>query len=488
MWKLAAYIKPYWKAALMAPLLMLVEVFADLLQPRLMASIVDEGVMVGDLVHIQKMGALMLVMALIGLIGGVGCTIFSSIASQHFGADIRKVLFTKTQSFSYRNMDRFTPGSLIVRLTNDVNQVQLFLQMLLRIMVRAPFLCIGSLIMVFLIHWKLALILVAVIPLLFAVVSLVIRRGFPLFGEVQKKLDGTNTVLQENLAGIRVVKAFVRSDFENRRFGSRNDDYMATAVKANLVMAVMQPIMFLLLNGSIVAVLWFGGHHVWKGSLAIGELVAFINYVIQLLSSLLTVAMMMMNISRAKASSERINEVLSTESEIVSTASATQGRESQTTGNSGSRIEFDHVSFAYEDGKEVLRDISFVAEPGQTVAIVGATGSGKSTLVRLIPRLYEAGQGSVLIDGRNVKDLAISSLRREIAIVLQEAILFSGTITDNIRYGKPDAAIEEIEAAAKAAQAHDFIAKLPEGYDTIIGQRGVNLSGGQKQRISIARA
>lgn len=483
MWTIIAkYIRPYWKAALLAPLLMMVEVYTDLLQPQLMASIVDHGVLTGDIAHIQKTGALMLGVALIGLAGGVGCTVFSSIASQQFGADVRSDLFMKVQASSFRNLERFTTGSLITRLTNDVTQVQMFVQMLLRILVRAPLLTIGSLIMAFTISVKLALILVIVTPVLFGVLFAVIRRGFPLFSQVQQKLDRLNNVLQENLSGIRVVKAFVRADYENKRFRAANDDFMHIAVKANLVMATMMPVMFLLLNASIVAALWFGGKLYWSGSLQVGELVAFTNYVTQMLFSMMMVGMMMMNVSRAKASVGRIQEVLGSQSEIRDK----DGAKPHTI--RAGRIAFEDVSFAYDPDEPVLQHISFTAEPGQTVAILGATGSGKSSLVSLIPRLYDVAAGRVLIDGIDVRDFPQRHLRSQIGMVLQQAVLFSGTIRDNIAFGRPDASQEEIEAAARAAQAHDFIAALADGYDTVLGQRGVNLSGGQKQRISIARA
>lgn len=482
MWKLAKFLKPYWVAALLGPALMLLEVAMDLLQPKLMADIVDQGVMMGDFEHVKRIGAWMLLTSLIGMVGGVGCGIFSTIAAQRFGADVRKNLFQKVQTFSFRNLETIHPGSLIIRLTNDVSQVQMFVQMLLRIMVRAPFLAVGSLILAFMINLQLALILVVVIPVLFGVVFLIMRKGFPLFTKVQNRLDRLNTVLQENLAGIRVVKAFVRSDHETKRFAKANDDYMAVALRANVVMATMTPVMFLLLNGTIVAVLWFGGNLFWDDSLLIGDLVAFINYVTQVLSSLLMVGMMLMNVSRAKASADRINEVLDTEPEIAAKEHTTVKKL-----RSG-EIQFDRVTFAYEQNEPVVKEVSFKAGSGETLAILGATGSGKSTLVSLIPRLYEAQTGRVLIDGVDVRDYRLEDLRSRIGMVLQQAILFSGTIRENISFGKADASMEEVEEAAKAACAHEFITGLPQGYDTILGQRGVNLSGGQKQRISIARA
>lgn len=480
--KLARFIKPYWMATLLAPLLMALEVAMDLLQPQFMASMIDEGVMTGDLGHIQRVGLWMAVTTLIGLVGGVGCTVYASIASQRFGADVRDELFERIQAFSFRRLETFTTGSLVTRLTNDVTQVQMFVQMMLRILVRAPLLTIGSFVMAFAINARLALLLVVVTPLLFGVVYAVIRKGFPLFSLVQAKLDGMNTVLQENLGGIRVVKAFVRGDYERERFEGANADYMGVALRANLVMATMTPVMFLLLNASIVAALWFGGGMIGSGSLAVGELVAFMNYVTQVLFSLLTVSMMMMNVSRAKASADRIVEVLEADPGIRNAADA------DTRGIAAGRIEFEGVSFAYEGGKRVLRELSFAIEPGQTVAILGATGAGKSTLVGLVPRLYEATEGVVRIDGVDVRRIDLDALRGRIGFVLQQAMLFSGSIRDNIAFGRPDATMEEIEAAARAAQAHEFIERLPDGYDTMLGQRGVNLSGGQKQRISIARA
>ena len=482
MLKLAKYIKPYWKAALLGPLLMVLEVSMDLLQPKLMAQIVDQGVLAGNLDEIRRTGLMMLVTSLIGMIGGVGCGIFSTIAAKRFGADLREAVFTKVQRFSFQNLEKMHTASLITRLTNDVSQVQLFVQMLLRMMVRSPFLAVGSLILAFTINWKLAMILVVVVPVLFTVVAVITRKGFPMFAKVQKRLDRMNTVLQENLAGIRVVKAFVRSDYETKRFTEANNDYMAVALRANVMMATLSPVMFLLLNGTIVTVLWLGGNLFWDKALPIGDLAAFINYVTQLLSSLLMVGMMLANISRATASSERIVEVLETEPEIKNPDRVLAERIRK------GRIEFEGVGFAYDGGERVLRDISFTVQPGETLAILGATGSGKSTLVSLIPRLYEAEEGRVLIDGTDVRDYPLEGLRGSIGMVLQEAVLFSGTIRENIAFGMPDASQEEVEAAAQAAQAHEFIMGLPQGYETVLGQRGVNLSGGQKQRISIARA
>ncbi|ETT58021.1 ABC transporter ATP-binding protein [Paenibacillus sp. FSL H8-0457] len=484
MLKLFRYLRPHWTAALLAPLLMLLEVAMDLLQPMLMASIIDRGVMQNDTAHILSTGLLMLGAAAIGLLGGLGCTIYSSIASQRFGADLRRGLFRKVQTLSFRNLDDISTGSLITRLTSDIVQLQTMVQMLLRIFVRSPFLAIGSMIMAVIISPKLAIILAIAVPLLFVVMFFLIRATLPLFATVQKKLDKVNTVLKENFAGIRVSKAFVRAAYEKDRFHDANQDFTQVSVKTQRIVALNMPILTMILNVSIVAVLWFGGKDAIGGSFEVGSLVAFINYVTQVLFSVSSVAMMLVRISTAKVSADRIQEVMRAESEIVNevhpaTDACKQGE-----------IMFDRVTFSYnsEMQKPVLRDISFKVRPGQHVAIMGATGSGKTSLVSLLPRLYDVTSGQIRIDGTDVRRMELSALRERIGIVLQESILFTGTIRDNIRYGKPDASDEEVMASAKAAQAHDFITSMPDGYDTVLGQRGVNLSGGQKQRISIARA
>lgn len=485
MMKLSFYLKPYWKAALLAPFLMLVEVFMDLLQPKLIAGIINDGVLKYDLVHIRNVGALMVGAAIIGLLGGIGCIVFSSKAAYGFGADLRSDLFDKVQSFSFRNLDKFKAGSLVTRLTNDVVQVQNVVMAMLRILIRAPFLAIGSFIMALTISPKLALILVVIIPLLSAALLIVIRKAFPLFIEVQQKIDSLNTVLQESLSGIRVIKAFVRADYEERRFGKENDELMYITVKASRLIALIIPIMMLLMNVTVVAIIWFGGLQVWEGAIEIGDIVALINYITQILFSLMMVGMMLMFVSRAKASAERINEVLETEPEINNIDNAKKDAV-----KSG-KVVFDNVSFSYDNSENslVLKDINFTAEPGQIVAILGATGSGKSSLINLIPRLYDTTKGRVLVDGTDVREIGLHTLRSNIGIVLQETILFSGTVKHNVSFGRsPQATQTEIEGACVIAQAHDFIMEMPNGYETELGQRGVNLSGGQKQRLAIARA
>ncbi len=456
----------------------------DLLQPILMASIIDQGVMQNDTAHILHTGLIMLGAAAIGLLGGLGCTIYSSIASQRFGADLRRDLFLKVQTLSFRNLDDVSTGSLITRLTSDIVQIQTMVQMLLRIFVRSPLLAIGSMIMAVIISPKLAIILAIAVPLLFVVMFFLIRATLPLFATVQKKLDKVNTVLKENFAGIRVSKAFVRAGYEKDRFHQANTDFTQVSVKTQRIVALNMPILTMILNISIVIVLWLGGKNAIDGSFEVGSLVAFINYVTQVLFSVSSVAMMLVRISTAKVSADRIQEVMHTESEIANADHPAVNAYKQ------GEIEFDQVTFSYKPGiqKPVLHHVSFKVRPGQTVAIMGATGSGKTSLVSLLPRLYDVTSGRIFIDGTDVRQFDLSALRERIGIVLQESILFTGTIRDNIRYGKADASDEEVIAAAKAAQAHEFISSMPEGYDTMLGQRGVNLSGGQKQRISIARA
>ncbi|MEZ4643575.1 MAG: ABC transporter ATP-binding protein [Chloroflexota bacterium] len=482
--KLAHFLRPYRLWAILAPLMMLLEVLMDLMQPRLIAHIIDEGITKLDLDVVFHTGGVMLILALIGLVGGAGCAVFAIRTGQGFGADLRSALFRKVQSLSFGNLDELETGKLITRLTNDVMQVQELVMMMLRIMVRAPLLLVGSLIMGILTSPRLSLLFVVLIPIVLVFLIWIINKTFPMFGLVQEKLDAINTVMQENLAGMRVVKAFVRADYEIDRFGIANDDWMEHNLKAVRTIAVTMPFMIWMLNLGMIAVLWFGGIQVSAGNLQVGQIVAFINYLMQTLMSLMMVSMLVMRVSRAEASAVRIQEVLDSEPKIKPKPDA-----QQTFAPLG-RVAFENVFFSYNGEKHdpVLKEISFVAEPGETVALLGATGSGKSSLINLIPRFYDASAGRVTIDGVDVRDIDEAALRRQIGSALQESVLFSGTIRDNIRYGRSTATDEEVIAAAKMAQAHDFITSFPDGYDAVVGQRGVNLSGGQKQRLAIARA
>ena len=483
--RLARYLKPYWHWALLAPLLMVIEVAMDLMQPRLIERIVDVGIAQGDMQVVINTGLRMIGYALIGAVGGTGCMIFSTLAGLGFGADLRETLFKKVESLSFGNLDQLETGQLITRLTNDVTQLEMMVRMMLVMLVRAPFTLIGSLVLAIATSPRLTFILVALMPVVLAVVLFVIRRAYPLFLGIQSRLDDLNTVMQENLSGVRVVKAFVRGDYEEDRFRATNADLMQQTVHAARTIAVTMPVMIMTLNLGVIATLWFSGVQVTAGNMQVGQIIAFINYLMRTLMSLMFVSMMVMRLARAQASADRIQEVLESEPKVQNRPGA------QTSCAPRGQVEFEGVHFSYdgEDGQgAVLKDLNFVAEPGQTVAILGATGSGKSSLVHLIPRFYDVSEGRIPLDGVDVRDVDKVALRRNIGIALQESVLFTGTIRDNIRYGRPEATEEEVVAAAKAAQAHDFILEFPEGYDTLVGQRGVNLSGGQKQRIAIARA
>ncbi|QKE75038.1 ABC transporter ATP-binding protein [Arthrobacter citreus] len=486
MWGLRSYIKPYWKSALIAPLFMIFEVFFDLLQPKYAADIVNLGLVKHDIHTIEQTGALMVLVAVLGLLAGVGCNYFAIRASQNFGADLRDGLFTKVQAFSFENLDSYKTGSLITRMTNDVVQVQNLLRIALQSLVRTPGLLIGSVIMAIWISSRLGLILMGTLFVLVVLLVILIRFSYPLFSNVQAKLDAVNSRLQENLAGIRVVKAFVRSDYETKQFKIANKDYSQSAIKAARVIAMNTPIVTFIMNMCLVGILLYGGSLVRMNSVQVGDLIAFINYVTQVLSSLLMVSTILVNISQSSVSAKRIQEVLTTKPTIENAL------EQDHTSVSGNMIEFHQVGFSYgsssNEDEAILKDVSFEAKQGETIAIIGSTGSGKTSLVQLIPRLYDVTAGSILMDGVNIQRLPLLELRKKIGMVLQESFLFTGSIRDNIAFGKSDATQEEIEAAGTVAQAHDFISKLPDGYETKIGQRGVNLSGGQKQRISIARA
>ncbi|MZQ82898.1 ATP-binding cassette domain-containing protein [Paenibacillus sp. 5J-6] len=493
MWKLRSFVKPYWLITLLAPLLMVMEVWMDLTQPRLMAAIVNHGVADGNLALVWSTGLHMLGVAFVGLVGGVGCTFFTVKAAQNFGADLRLSVFEKVQSFSFRQLDTFSTGSLITRLTGDVMQMLNILQILLRQFVREASLLIGSIVMAIVISPRLSLILLVVVPIQFLILYVLMKRSTPLFRLMQARLDRVNTVMQESTSGIRVIKAFVRAAFERTRFGKANTALLDASLSSARALATSGPLMTLILNVSIVAVLWFGGGQTWSGSMAIGDLAAFIIYITQVLFSLVSISNTLMNISRAQVSAERIREVLDTEPDMNEPVQERSDAEVHSEMNSpmlGCELEFEHVSFVYDSAPDqpVLEDVSFKVLPGQTIGILGATGSGKSTLVSLIPRLYDATKGRILLGGVDIKEMPVEQLRGQIGIVLQQSILFSGTIRENLLFGRPGATEAEIEAAAKAAEADSFIRKLPEGYEAKLGQRGVNLSGGQKQRIAIARA
>lgn len=482
--KLARLLRPYWHWTLLAPVTMLLEVATDLMQPRLIQRIVDEGIVQGSMAVVINSGLWMVGFSLIGAVGGIASTTFSVLASQGFGTDLRDALFAKMHSLSFGNLDRLGTGGLITRLTSDVSQLQQLVSMMLRVMIRAPLLIVGSLVMAILTSPRLALMFVVLVPLIATIMGWVINKAYPMFGDVQERLDDLNTVVQENLAGVRVVKAFVREAYEVARFGRVNDALMSITVRAARVVALSGPAMSSALHLGVVTAVYLGGVQVAAGALTIGQVIAFVYYLTRTSWALMFVSMLSMRLARAQASAKRIQEVLDSTPEVQDRPGA------QADFVPMGRVAFEGVTFCYNgDGNEpVLCDVSFCAEPGQTVAVLGATGSGKTTLVNLIPRFYDVCEGAVMVDGVDVRDLDQAALRKQIGVALQEPVLFSGTIRENIRYGRPDATEEEVIAAAKAAQAHAFIAALPDGYDSVLGQRGVNVSGGQKQRLAIARA
>ena len=463
---------------ILAPLMMFIEVIMDLNQPKLMSDIIDIGVANGDITYVLNVGFKMIVVAFIGILGGMLCGVFSTLASMNMGKNMRQGLFNKIQSLSFSEIDQFKTSSLITRLTNDVTQVQNMVMMALRGMVRSPLICLGGIIMSLSISVKLSMIFLVVIPLIS--VTVITAKSTPFFTAMQKKIDNVNLVMRENLLGVRVVKAFAIEDKVKERFSYANDDLMSTSIKAQSVTILLWPLVTLIMNLSVVAILWFGGNYVNKGSLEIGKIMAFINYLVQIMSSLNMLVMIIINFSRAKVSASRINEVLDVESSITDKEDAKKINKFN--------IDFKDVYFKYnKDGDYVLKGISFKAEEGEKIGIIGATGSGKSTLISLIPRLYDTSSGTVMIGNEDVKNLKINELRSLIGVVLQDTTLFSGSIEDNLKFGKEDATEEMMISSVKDAQAFEFINANNEGFNREVGQRGKNLSGGQKQRISIAR-
>lgn len=479
---LGRYMPDYLKLAVPAWLALLVEVLVDLSLPTLMASIVNIGIRNSNTPYILRTGGIMLGLALFGSLMGLSRNWLSTKVSQDLGTLIRADLFRKAQRLSMSAILKFGPSSMITRLTNDVMQVQNMSFMLTRIFIRAPLLLMGSVIMAFILNPGLAMILVAVIPVLGFLIWLRIQRGLPLFKKVQAAIDRVNGVMREYLGGVRVVKVFNRHRYEQQKFDAANQNLTGLGVKAARSMATIQPLMLVLMNGSIILIIWFGGVRISAGNMLVGDIIAFINYSLQILQSMMMVSWIFTAGVRAKTSADRIGEVFGLEDGMPlpeETASPV--------GNGA--LEMRDAAFCWPGQSiPVLKDISFRVEPGQTVALIGSTGAGKSSLVNLFSRFYDVSEGSVLVDGQDVRDYGLSDLRSRIAMVPQQAILFTGTIRDNLLWGRPLATDEELEAAVRVACADEFIPKLPGGYDTWIGQGGVNLSGGQKQRLCIARA
>lgn len=479
------YITPYLGAFLMGPLMMLTEVAGEVALPKLMSLIINNGVAGRDTGYILKTGLLMAAVVVCMAVGGILGSYFAAKASISFTTDLRRDVFKKVQQFSFANIDSFSTGSLVTRLTNDIQQVQNVLTMGLKMALRAPGMFVGALFMAFMMNGRLAAILLVVIPLLSLAIGLILKTAFPRFEAMQKKLDRLNSGIQESLTNVRVVKSFVREDFEIGKFSGLNQDLRDSGMRALKIVIATMPVMMFAMNVTTLAVVWYGGNLIIGGSMPVGDLTAFTTYIVQILMSLMMLSMVFLQSSRARASLMRIAEVLDT----VVDLNDDQAARKELRVEKGS-VEFKDVSFGYgKDGSDrVLEHISFHAEPGQTIGIIGATGSGKTSLVQLIPRLYDVAEGAVLVDGVDVRDYSLKNLRNGVGMVLQKNVLFSGTIEENLRWGDEDASREEIVKAAVNAQADGFVTAFKNGYHTEIGQGGAGVSGGQKQRLCIARA
>ena len=481
---LLKYLKPYIRFAILAPLCMILEVGMDLLQPWLMADIIDKGIAAHDLHFVFRTCLLMLVTSFIAVLGGMGCSFYSHLTGLHFAADLRKDLFSHVLGLSFAETDKLTAPSLITRLTMDISNVQRIIVVCLRMMVRNPVTCIGGCIMALTIDARLGIILLIMIPIIIGVAVTGYKVGRPLFTEIQSRMDSLNKVIQENLSGIRVIRGFCRRDAEKERYHKASKALSEQHILVAKRMSAIFPTGMFFMNMGVLLVLYIGGWCVRNGDMTVGEVMAMVNYITRILFSFMFMAFMLNDIARSKASAERIVEVLDTKSSV-----SDDGKEELSASN-GMELTFDNVSFSYPSasGSPILDGLSFSIPAGSSLAVLGATGSGKSTLAHLIPRFYDCSGGCVRINGKDIRDYSLRSLRDSMAIVLQDAVLFSGSISDNIAWGKEDAAKEQIVEAATTAQADSFASRFNDGYDTIVGQRGITLSGGQKQRVAIARA
>lgn len=486
--KVLRYLKPYWLFALLCPLAMILEVSMDLLQPTLMSDIVDNSIL-GDaaadenLRYVLITGLKMLVFSLIGCFGGIASAAFGTAAAQKMGNDLRKDAFAKVMHMSFQQTDKFTTGSLVTRLTNDITAIQEFVAMSLRMFVRTGMQFIGGIAVILTLNVNFGIVLVISLPVQLIAVAIIMKKASPLFSIVQSRLDKVNSVVQENVSGARVVKAFTREEYEINRFDNANTDLMTTNLKVQKLLATLNPILMIIMNASVIAIIMIGGFQVEAKAMQVGEVMAAVTYITQILMSVMMVGMMFQQVSRSAASMKRVNEVLSTNPVI------SDGHKSADSDNSGT-VEFRNVGFSYpgSSGKPVLSGIDLKVGKGQMIAILGSTGCGKTSLVNLVPRFYDATNGDVLVDGVNVKDYDVDTLRSKIGVVLQKSELFSGTVAENIRWGCETATDEEVKTAAKIAQAEEFIDGFNDGYDTMISEKGASLSGGQKQRMAIARA
>lgn len=483
MLKLAKYLKDYKLQCILGPLFKLLEAIFELLLPTIMALIINKGVGNRDAGYVLKLGGVMVLLAAVGYCCSLLCQYMASYAAQGFGTVLRNEMFCHISKFSYAQIDTFGAPTLTNRLTNDVNQLQNFVNMFIRMLTRAVFLIIGAIVMSMAMDLRMSLILIAAAPVFTLIIYVTTSKTSPLYRLYQSKLDRLGTVLRENLSGVRVIRAFARTRDEKRRFDGANDELTNTGLDIGRLSALFNPLTSLAVNAVIVAILWVGGVHINEGRLSQGEIVAFINYANQILYALLAMSNLIILLTKAMASASRVNEILDTEPEMTEAAGTAEVVEEAPT------VSFRNVTLRYgKTGDPALENINIDIRKGETVGIIGGTGAGKSSFVNLIPRFYDAESGEVLVDGRNVKDWNISKLREKIGVVPQKAVLFSGTVAENIRMGKLSATDKEVERAAKIAQAHEFISRLPQGYDTPVSRGGVNLSGGQKQRLTIARA
>lgn len=484
MFKLIPYLKKYKKEVILGPIFKLMEAIFELLVPLVMAKIIDVGIKSGDISYIFKMGGLMVLLGVTGLACALTCQYFAAKASQGFGTIVRNELFSHINSLSHSELDKIGTPSLITRITNDVNQLQVAVAMLIRLAVRAPFLVIGSAIMAMILDLKLSLVFLVSTPFIILSLYFVMTKSIPFYKIIQKKLDKISLITRENLEGVRVVRAFSKQDNEKNRFYKASDDLAKTSITVGKISALLNPLTFLIMNFSILAILWFGGTRVYDGALTQGQIIAFVNYLTQILLALVIVANLVVIFTKASASASRINEIFELKSSVEENNNLYPALN-----YSGPKIEFKNVSFSYSDSKEnSLNNITVKIYPGETVGIIGGTGSGKSTFINLIPRFYDCTKGSILIDGVNIKDYSLRNLRSKIGLVPQKAVLFSGTLKENMKWTSENASEEEIFNALKIAQASDFVLDLPKRLDTQILQGGKNLSGGQKQRLTIARA
>lgn len=481
--QLTKFLVPYKKLLIIGPTFKLFEAILELLLPFLMSKVIDVGVANGDKKYIITMSALMLFTSVVGVICALVCQYSASLVSQGVGGDIRNAMFSHIGTLSNAEIDSIGTSSLVNRITGDINQLQLAVAMLIRLVIRAPFLCIGGLIMAFIIDVKLSIIMLIVLPIFIIILMLTMTKSIPLYKVVQKKLDDIALILRENLSGIRVIRAFSRVDYEKKRFSKSNKEYVDNAIKVGKVSALLNPLTNLVMNFSIGAIIWFGGVRVNSGSMTTGGVIAFIGYVTQILAALIVISNLVVIFTKAFASAGRVVEVFDTKPSIVDSAKEVDKVDTDTI------VEFKDVAMSYKAGSNPsVKNISFRVKRGETIGIIGGTGSGKSTIINLIPRFYDVTEGTVYVEGIDVKDYPIQELRDKIGIVPQKTVLFTGTIMENIKMGKQDATKEEVEVAAKIAQAEEFINKLPDGYETKISRGGVNVSGGQRQRLTIARA